>query len=68
MREGEENEGLTLQTSLGKALNAKLRTTEFIMQNKTVERSNRIQGSKLYYTPGQTASWDGRREAEMLLP
>lgn len=34
MREGDENEGLTRQTRLGKALNAKLRTTEFIMQNK----------------------------------
>lgn len=34
MRNLEEDEGLIFQIRLGKAVNAKLRTTDFIMQSK----------------------------------
>lgn len=64
MREVEENEDLTFQIRLGKTLNAKLRSTDFITQRKLLGEAA---GSKVHC---RRAKWNlnERREMEMLLP
>lgn len=64
MREVEENEDLTFQIRLGKTLNAKLSSTDFITQRKLLGEAA---GSKVHC---RRAKWNlnERREMEMLLP
>lgn len=62
MREVEENEGLTFQIRLGKSLNAKLRTTDFIMQSKLL-------GEGRFQVALEKGKWNlNERREVMLLP
>lgn len=59
MREVEENEDLTFQIRLGKTLNAKLRSTDFITQRKLLGEAA---GSKVHC---RRAKWNLNERREM---